>query len=243
MGAFPTESGVKDAVDDAGSIDVHIYDSESATIDPLAEDGSVAEVATVADVEGGTLDEITKIGTLESATFDSIDGTLEEVTTITDIEGGTIDAIAGSIAEVTTIADIEGGTIDAISGSIAEVSTVADIQGGTLDSIAGSVDATVADRDARANTLQSPAANISTGVSTGLADADSYTLYLSAEGGETVRVSLSPNGGTDSFTLPESPIEFLQAGDDVVQIDYDADQITLNADGTTPVQAIVREVI
>jgi len=222
MGAFPTESGVKDAVDEAGSIDVHIFDSASSTIDPLTEDGTVAEVSTVVDQQGGTLDEVTTIKDIESATIDSIDGTLEEVSTVADIQGGTLDSIDGTLDEVEAVGTVESATIDAVNATL---------------------DQNVTDRTARANTLQSPAGDLSAGVSAALNDNDSYTLFLSSDGGETVNVTLSPNGGTDAFTIPESPIEFLQAGDDVVKIDYDADQITLDADGTTPVQAIVREVI
>lgn len=99
------------------------------------------------------------------------------------------------------------------------------------------------DRTATATTLQDPAGDISGSVSSSLNDNDSFTLYLNAGASVDITVNLSPNGGTDTFEPPESPISFGSSGDDVVRFTYDANHIQLTGSNTTSVQAIIREIV
>lgn len=87
-----------------------------------------------------------------------------------------------------------------------------------------------------------PAGDISGGVEIPIGNVSSFTLYLSAAGAVSITVEASPNG-TDWFVLPESPVEFAEAGDDAIQINYDMTHIKLTGTSATDVQALLREVV
>lgn len=90
--------------------------------------------------------------------------------------------------------------------------------------------------------LQDPAGDISGGVEAAIGDVGSVTLYLSTAGAVDVEVEASPDGD-NWFTLPESPISFDGAADDMILINYDVARLRLTGSDTTDVQAILREVV
>lgn len=98
-------------------------------------------------------------------------------------------------------------------------------------------------RNGRASDVQKPAADISAGVTLALRNHTSMTLLLNAAAAVDVTVEVSPNGGTDTYEIPESPIQFAAAGDDVVRITYDVNWIRLTGSNTTAVLAQIRELI
>jgi len=59
--------------------------------------------------------------------------------------------------------------------------------------------------------LTDGAEDISGGTASELGDTSSWTLYLGAEGAVDVEVSLSPDGGTTWYVVPESPVVFSEA--------------------------------
>lgn len=98
-------------------------------------------------------------------------------------------------------------------------------------------------RDGRLRELQPEPGDISGGVEAAVGDVSSLTLYLSAAGAVTVTVKASPDGGETWFALPESPVEFTEADDDAILINYDMNRIELSGSDGTDVQAILREVV
>jgi hypothetical protein len=90
--------------------------------------------------------------------------------------------------------------------------------------------------------LQNPAGDINGGVEAAIGDVGSVTLYLSTAGAVDVAVEASPDGD-NWFTLPESPISFDGAADDMILINYDVARLRLTGSDTTDVQAILREVV
>ena len=85
-------------------------------------------------------------------------------------------------------------------------------------------------------------ADISGGVTAELKNFKRWTLYLKVAAAMDIKVELSPDGGTTWFTIPESPISFSAAGDDVIEFGYDATHIRLTASTTDAVTAIIRGV-
>lgn len=93
--------------------------------------------------------------------------------------------------------------------------------------------------------IQNPAADISGGVTFDLSEFmdgyDRLTLFLNAGAAVDVTVELSPDDGTDWFTIPESPISIpTGGGDDITEITYDGARIRLTGSNTTPVLARYR---
>jgi hypothetical protein len=101
----------------------------------------------------------------------------------------------------------------------------------------------LSDRAANTVDLQNPAGDISTGRETLLANNDSYTLYLAADGDVDVSVELSPDSGTTTYAIPESPIPLTADDDEVVRISYDSNWMRVTGSNNTPVKAQVREII
>jgi len=85
-------------------------------------------------------------------------------------------------------------------------------------------------------------ADISSGVTAALKNFKRWTLYLKAAGAIDITIELSPDGGTTWFTIPESPVSFSAAGDDVIEFGYDATNIRLTGSNGTQVTAQVRGV-
>lgn len=86
--------------------------------------------------------------------------------------------------------------------------------------------------------------DISGGVSTDLIRSSDTTLYLQADGAVKVHVYFSPDSeGTMLFEPDESPIEFTEAGKEMVHIEYNASFIKLVGSNTTPVWARTEEVV
>jgi len=85
-------------------------------------------------------------------------------------------------------------------------------------------------------------ADISGGVEAALKNFKRWTLYLKAADAIDITIELSPDGGTTWFKVPESPISFSAAGDDVVEFGYDATHIKLTGSNTNAVTAIIRGV-
>jgi len=85
-------------------------------------------------------------------------------------------------------------------------------------------------------------ADISGGVTAELKNFKRWTLYLKTADAIDITIELSPDGGTTWFTVPESPVSFSAAGDDVIEFGYDATHIRLTGSNTNAVTAIIRGV-
>ena len=85
-------------------------------------------------------------------------------------------------------------------------------------------------------------ADITGSVTTQLRNFKRWTLYLKVAGAIDITIELSPDGGNTWFTIPESPISFSGAGDDVIEFGYDATHIKLTGSNTNAVTAIIRGV-
>ena len=83
-------------------------------------------------------------------------------------------------------------------------------------------------------------ADISGGVEAPLRNFKRWTLYLKVGGAIDIKVELSPDDGNTWFEIPESPISFSSAGDNVIEFGYDATRIRLTGSNTNTVTAIVR---
>jgi len=101
---------------------------------------------------------------------------------------------------------------------------------------------TRAPKDEGATIKIASAADISAGVTAALNNFKRWTLFLHAAAAIDITVELSPDGGTTWFTIPESPISFSAAGDDVIEFGYDATNIRLTGSTTDAVTAIIRGV-
>jgi len=93
------------------------------------------------------------------------------------------------------------------------------------------------------STLTDGAEDISGGTASLLGDVSSWTLYLGAEGAVDVEVSLSPDGGTTWYVAPESPVEFSEAGADIIEMGYDATAARIEGSDATAVEAQIYEVV
>jgi len=83
-------------------------------------------------------------------------------------------------------------------------------------------------------------ADISGGVVAALKPFKRFTLFLKVAAAIDITVELSPNNQTTWFTIPESPISFAAAGDDVLEVGYDATHIRLTGSTTDAVTASIR---
>ncbi|RLI73912.1 hypothetical protein DRP04_15250 [Archaeoglobales archaeon] len=85
-------------------------------------------------------------------------------------------------------------------------------------------------------------ADISSGVIASLKNFKRWTLYLKAAAAMDIKIELSPDGGTTWYEIPDSPISFSAAGDDVLEVGYDATHIKLTGSTTDAVTAQIRGV-
>jgi len=80
--------------------------------------------------------------------------------------------------------------------------------------------------------------DISAGITGTLKAYQRWTLYLKTKAAIDITIELSPDNGITWFEIPESPIKFDVAKDDVFEIGYDATDIKLTGSNTTLVTAI-----
>jgi len=80
-------------------------------------------------------------------------------------------------------------------------------------------------------------ADISGGVTASLRNYDSWTLYTHVAGAIDITVELSPDNGDTWYEIPESPLSYSEATDDVNVIDYNGTDIRLTGSNTTDVTA------
>jgi len=85
-------------------------------------------------------------------------------------------------------------------------------------------------------------ADISDGVVAALKNFKRWTLYLKVADAIDITIELSPDGGSTWFTVPESPISFSAADDDIIEFGYDATHIKLTGSNANAVTAIIRGV-
>lgn len=157
---------------------------------------------------------------------------IEDISTLTA-------ALDSNNADVLRVTDTNGGPnkdVDIVEQSVGNIQT--DIQAYN----AGNLPTEVADRSANTYQLAS-SEDISSGVSQSLSDNESFTLFLNANGSIEVTVSLSPDGGTTSYEVTESPVSFSSAGDETIKLSYDTDWIEISGSNTTNVTAQIREII
>jgi len=83
------------------------------------------------------------------------------------------------------------------------------------------------------------AEDISAGKTAALKNFKRWTLFLKTADAIDITVELSPDGST-YFTIPESPIKFASADDDVIEMGYNAKTIKLTGSNTSAVTAIIR---
>jgi len=94
----------------------------------------------------------------------------------------------------------------------------------------------VVGRDSDVQTI-ADSEDISEGVSITLNNYNQYTLMLHVDGSIDITVELSPDGGVNWFEIPESPLSYGSAQDDVKEMGYDADMIKLTGSNATLVTA------
>jgi hypothetical protein len=80
-------------------------------------------------------------------------------------------------------------------------------------------------------------------VEAAIADVQSFTVYLRADGEVNVDVEASPDGGDSWFSLPEAPVRFAAAGEEAIHIRYNMTDLRLSADSDVPVTAQLRQVV
>jgi len=104
-------------------------------------------------------------------------------------------------------------------------------------------DYTMRKRAAAQQGITNGAEDISGSVETEVGDVSSFTLYLGTEGAVDVEVALSPDGGKTWYVTPESPVQFAEAGADIIHIEYNASNIRLTGSNGTAVEAQIREMV
>ena len=85
-------------------------------------------------------------------------------------------------------------------------------------------------------------ADISSGVTATLPPLTKWTLFLHANGAVDVDIYLSPDD-TNWFKVPESPVSFSAAGDQIIEMGYVAEAVKLVGSNTTAVTAIIYYVV
>ena len=145
---------------------------------------------------------------------------------------------------LTKILQVEGVKVDLQGSDIAKDSTLQAIKAQT-DRLAfdseGNLKVGQGSRAAGTITVAS-AADISSGVTANLPPAGRWTLFLHADGAVDVDIYLSPDG-TNWFKVPEGPVSFTAAGDEVIEFGYVAKAIKLVGSNTTTVTAIIYYVV
>lgn len=102
---------------------------------------------------------------------------------------------------------------------------------------------------AAARSLVADQADISTGVEADIDDVSSFSVYIKTEGQVNVEIELSPDGtnwykpGDADSTPDESPVQFNDAGTEIISMAYDADRIRLTGSNTTAVTVQIKEVV
>jgi len=104
-------------------------------------------------------------------------------------------------------------------------------------------DYTIRKRAASESGLTDGEEDISGGVEAAVGDVPAFTLFLGTEGAVDVEVALSPDGGSTWYVTPESPVQFAEAGADIIHIEYNASNIRLTGSNGTAVEAQIREVV
>jgi len=93
------------------------------------------------------------------------------------------------------------------------------------------------------NTVTDGEEDISGGVEHVVGNVPAFTVYIHATATINVSIELSPDGGTNWYTLDESPVEMSAAGDTAVHIKYNATHIRLTGSTGDPVKVQIREVM
>jgi len=180
------------------------------------------------------------------------EATLSNILSQLDITLSTLrDAITAAAPNNKTLADLYEelesirAQLDATLSSRASESTLAAIrdksQWAKLDNL-DTLLSSRAPKDEGATIIIASAADVSGGVIAALNNFKRWTLYLHTDAAIDITVELSPDGGSSWFLIPESPISFSAAADDVIEFGYDATHIRLTGSNTTPVTAIIRGV-
>lgn len=84
--------------------------------------------------------------------------------------------------------------------------------------------------------------DISGGKTATLKNFKRWTLYLKVAAAMDITIELSPDGGTTWYEAPESPVSFSAAGDDIIEMGYDATHIRITGSTTDAVTAQIRGV-
>jgi hypothetical protein len=87
------------------------------------------------------------------------------------------------------------------------------------------------------------AADISGGVDSATGNFSRWTLFLTVADVIDIDIELSPDGGVTYYDVPESPIVFAAAGDDIIEFGYDATHIRLTGSNANLVTAQIRGII
>jgi len=82
------------------------------------------------------------------------------------------------------------------------------------------------------------AEDISGGVTASLKNYDRWTLFVRVAGAIDITVELY--SGANWYEIPESPLSYSAAGDDVLEMGYDGTQIRLTGSNTTDTTSDVR---
>jgi len=86
------------------------------------------------------------------------------------------------------------------------------------------------------------AEDVSGGVTSYLKNYRRVTFHIHVADAVDITVELSPDGGEHYFEIPESPLSYSAAGDDVNEVGYDANRIRITGSNTTSVTFIARGV-
>jgi len=85
------------------------------------------------------------------------------------------------------------------------------------------------------------AEDISAGIEQELKDCSKLTFYVHVDGAIDITVEMSPDGGGHWFEIPESPLSYGGAGDDVLEVGYSGDRLRITGSNTTATTFMVRE--
>jgi len=85
------------------------------------------------------------------------------------------------------------------------------------------------------------AEDISAGVEQELKDCSKLTFYVHVADAIDITVEMSPDGGGHWFEIPESPLSYGGAGDDVLEVGYSGNRLRITGSNTTATTFVVRE--
>jgi len=86
------------------------------------------------------------------------------------------------------------------------------------------------------------AEDISGGVTAPLANYNRWTLFIHVADAIDITVEISPDNGDTWYEIPESPLSYSAATDDVLEVGYDGTDVRLTGSNTTDVTADIRGV-